>query len=276
MKYVKALNIAVKLLEESEIADAKLDAWYLLSYCSKLSRQEYFMCQQEEMSLELEKEYFSLIERRATHVPLQHITGEQEFMGITFAVNEHVLIPRQDTELLVEETLSLLHEGDRVLDMCTGSGCIIISLFSMKQGIEAVGVDVSSDALMIARKNSHNITEDKIEFIQSDLFDNVSGKFDCIVSNPPYIRTEVIKTLSIEVREHDPMIALDGFDDGLFFYRKIIETSVNFLKAGGNLLFEIGYDQGEAVKKLMLENGFLDVCVVKDLSGNDRVVKGHL
>lgn len=254
------------------VDDADLDAWYLLEFVTGISRAMYYVKMQEEISGEQEMVYRTYIERRATHIPLQHITGVQEFMGLEFCVNEHVLVPRQDTEVLVESVLEVLKPGIKVLDMCTGSGCILISLLKYGQ-ICGVGVDISEDALKVAKANCEKIGV-KAEFIQSDLFDKVDGQYDVIVSNPPYIRTAVIEELKEEVKCHDPFIALDGKEDGLYFYRKIVEKSPGYLNAGGKLFFEIGHDQGEDVKKLMEQAGFEGVTVKKDLAGLDRVVFG--
>ena len=226
------------------------------------------------------KVYFDLISKRMKHIPLQHLTGEQDFMGLTFTVNEHVLIPRQDTECLVEIVLKHLHDGMRILDMCTGSGCIVISLLHYSNDCQGVGVDLSEEALKVPTHNAsvlgNNGIADKMDvtFVQSNLFEKVDGKFDIIVSNPPYIKTEVIDTLMPEVKDFEPMMALDGTEDGLYFYRKIILDAKKHLNRGGQLFFEIGYDQGKEVSDLMCEAGYVNVEVAKDLAGLDRVVYG--
>lgn len=268
-------------LREADIEEAALDAWYLLEYVTGISRASYYG--NPEMNVEEEKEnaYFACVDRRSRHIPLQHITGEQEFMGYTFAVNEHVLIPRQDTEVLVEEALKIIRPGMRILDMCTGSGCILISLLKMArekkhmEGIEGIGSDISEAALKAALGNADNLSV-QAEFVRSDLFDSVDGRFDMIVSNPPYIRTSVIEELQEEVRLHDPYIALDGHEDGMYYYRRIIEESLKYIKNSGYLLFEIGHDQGKAVSELMEETGYSNVQVKKDLAGLDRVVSGMI
>lgn len=260
-------------LKRAKIAEAELDAWYLMEYVTGISKTMYYLRQQETVEEATVQNYFECIGRRKRRIPLQHITGEQEFMGLTFLVNEHVLIPRQDTEVLVEEALSRLNGSERVLDMCTGSGCILISLAHYRKGIHAVGADISDKALQIAERNGKNLQE-HVTFLKSDLFEQIEGTYDLIVSNPPYIRTEVIEELEEEVRLHDPMIALDGKEDGLYFYRKITEQSREHLACGGWLLFEIGHDQGEAVTKMMEDAGFVEVSVKKDLAGLDRVVSG--
>ena len=255
------------------IPEFELDAWYLLEHVTGMNRTQYFLnsdVEVDESKLQLYREYIS---KRMLRIPLQHLTGVQEFMGLEFDVNEHVLIPRQDTEILVESVLEELKPGMDVLDMCTGSGCILLSLLHYGKGSQGVGVDISKEALAVAAQNAkkHNIVA---TFVESNLFDKVDGKYDVIVSNPPYIRTAVIEELQEEVRLHDPRLALDGMEDGLYFYDRIIEESPAFLKPQGKLYFEIGHDQGEAVKKRMEEAGFTSVTVKKDLAGLDRVVFG--
>lgn len=271
----EAYEYGQKQLQLAGIVDADLDAWYLLEFVTGISRTMYYLKMQESVSEEHEVLYRKYIETRATHIPLQHITGVQEFMGLEFLVNQHVLVPRQDTEVLVESVLEVLKPDMRVLDMCTGSGCILISLMKLHgtSTICGVGVDISKEALKVAQTNGKRIGV-KADFIQSDLFENVDGRYDVIVSNPPYIRTAVIEELKEEVKCHDPFIALDGKEDGLYFYRKIVEESGRYLKAGGKLYFEIGHDQGEDVKNLMEQAGFTGVTVKKDLAGLDRVVFG--
>lgn len=273
MNLLKAYEFGQKELSMANIEDAATDAWYLLEFVTGVSRQAYFMNAQVELEKEQESTYRTYIEMRKSHIPLQHITGEQEFMGFTFRVNEHVLVPRQDTEVLVESVLDVLDSDRKVLDMCTGSGCILISLMKLGNEVQGTGVDISKKALEVAKQNAKNLGVTPT-FLHSDLFENVSGRYDIIVSNPPYIRTKVIEELADEVKLHDPMIALDGKEDGLYFYRKIIAESPNYLEKGGSLYFEIGHDQGEDVKTLMIERGFSDVTVKKDLAGLDRVVFG--
>lgn len=262
-------------LKSAGIDDADLDAWYLLEYVTEITRAVYFMDMHRVLSGEEEAEYRKVVGVRAKHVPLQHIIGVQEFMGLSFCVNEHVLVPRQDTEVLVENVLQMLRPGMHVLDMCTGSGCILISLLKLCgfSDVSGVGVDVSEEALEVACKNAENLGVD-VTFLHSDLFSEVKDKYDVIMSNPPYIRTAVIEELKEEVKFHDPFIALDGKADGLYFYRRIVDESTNYLKKCGKLYFEIGHDQGEDVSRLMREAGFSDVTVKKDLAGLDRVVFG--
>ena len=221
--------------------------------------------------------YEEAITRRRSRVPLQHITGCQAFMGLEFQVNGHVLVPRQDTEILVEEVMRELQDGMRVLDLCTGSGCILISLLHYSNGCTGVGTDISGEALAVARRNGAALlgAEKEYAFLESDLFDRVEGRYDVIVSNPPYIRREEIDTLLPEVRDHEPRMALDGGVDGLDFYRRIVAGSPSYLTGGGRLYLEIGWDQGDAVQELLLRQGFREVNVVQDYAGLDRVVCGY-
>ena len=261
-------------LEHAGIPDAKLDAWYLLEYVTGISRASYFGDPKREVPKEQAESYREVILRRAGHIPLQHITGEQEFMGYTFLVNPDVLIPRQDTETLTEEALKFTEPGMKVLDLCTGSGCILISLMKKCHGLTGTGCDISEKALKMARENGRRL-QVEASWIQSDLFEQISERFDLIVSNPPYIRTGVIEELQEEVRLHDPWIALDGKKDGLYFYRRIIAESTGYIRDNGALMFEIGHDQAEDVVRLMEEAGYTQIRVKKDLAGLDRVVTGR-
>lgn len=269
----EAYNYGEQVLKQAEIEDAKWDAWYLLEFVTGTTRARYFLDMNLPISQEEEQRYRELVEKRALHIPLQHITGVQEFMGLEFDVNEHVLIPRQDTEVLVESVLSILKPGGKVLDMCTGSGCIAISLKKFQEEAEVTAVDISPEALQTARINARKL-DAEVQFLQSNLFEKVEGSYDLIVSNPPYIPTKVIEGLKEEVRVHDPILALDGKEDGLYFYREIIRQAGDFLKHKGKLYFEIGHDQGKDVEKLMVEAGFCEVIIKKDLAGLDRVVFG--
>lgn len=261
-------------LEHAGIPDAKLDAWYLLEYVTGISRASYFGDPKREVPKEQAESYREVILRRAGHIPLQHITGEQEFMGYTFLVNPDVLIPRQDTETLTEEALKFTEPGMKVLDLCTGSGCILISLMKKCHGLTGTGCDISEKALKTARENGRRL-QVEASWIQSDLFEQISERFDLIVSNPPYIRTGVIEELQEEVRLHDPWIALDGKKDGLYFYRRIIAESTGYIRDNGAMMFEIGHDQAEDVVRLMEEAGYTQIRVKKDLAGLDRVVTGR-
>lgn len=259
-------------LKQAGIEEATLDAWYLLEYVTGMSRAKYYMSLEKELQQERWERYQAYIAKRVINIPLQHITGKQEFMGLEFEVNEHVLIPRQDTEVLVEEVLYYLQPGMELLDMCTGSGCIGISLLSrVKAG--GVAVDISKEALTVAKRNAYK-HQVNMRCMESDLFERVEGVFDIIVSNPPYIKTSVIEGLQKEVKRYEPWIALDGQEDGLYFYQRIISESKAYLKNKGMLFFEIGHDQGREVQTLMSEQGYTDIVVKRDLSGLDRVVFG--
>ncbi|NLP35588.1 MAG: peptide chain release factor N(5)-glutamine methyltransferase [Clostridiales bacterium] len=271
--YREILTTARNYLKQHAIADADVDAWYLLAHVFGISRAEFYLHTEDEVSGTQAKAYMELIRQRAKHIPLQLITGKQEFMGLEFEVSSDVLIPRQDTEVLVEEALKVCNQKS-VLDMCTGSGCIIISLAKLSNLTKAVGVDISEKALKVARKNAAKHKQN-VEFIQSNLFDNIKGEYDVVVSNPPYIPTEDIKNLMPEVRDHEPIMALDGDQDGLSFYRRIALQVKNHLNPNGYIMMEIGYNQGKEVVDILQKAGFYDVKIIKDLSGMDRVVSGR-
>lgn len=275
MTYREAITFGEEQLNNAGIVDAKNDAWLLLTFVCKIDRTYYYVHMEEEISAEMQEEYKNVLNKRAEHVPLQYITGEQEFMGIKFRVNESVLIPRQDTETLVGEALKIIRPGMKVMDMCTGSGCILISILKNVVDVEGFGYDISKQALNVAKDNAkqNGVTA---TFEKSDLFEAVTETFDVIVSNPPYIPTEVIGSLMPEVAVYEPMQALDGKDDGLHFYRRIVKDCKQYLNENGTILFEIGHDQGDAVSEILRYAGFKDVKVVKDLAGNDRVVIGGL
>ena len=268
--YEQLLIDAAERLKEAEIADADIDAWYLLELVTGMSRASYFLEKYNRPSDEEIRKYEELLEKRISHIPLQHITGRQEFMGLDFMVSEDVLCPRQDTETLVESVLEYT-SGRKVLDVCTGSGCIAVALMKLGNASCCDAVDLSEAALDIAKQNAE-FNDVSINFIKSDMFEKIDGKYDIIVSNPPYIRPDVIETLMPEVREHEPLMALDGGSDGLDFYRIIAAQSKEHLEENGILAVEIGYDQWEDVSELFRQNGFRDIVRIKDLSQNDRVV----
>lgn len=271
-------------LAEAGIPEADLDARLLLEQICKTNRNTLLAHPELKVETGNEAEYRSKISMRKTHIPLQYITGVQEFMGLEFWVNDKVLIPRQDTETLVEEVMRFLQDGDRILDLCTGSGCILLSLLHYSNHCKGVGVDLSSEALEVAEENERRMRKlerpvpwekDTVSWVKSDLFSGCEKvRYDVIVSNPPYIASAVIETLMEEVREHEPRMALDGKEDGLFFYREIIQGSKEYLRKEGRLFLEIGYDQAGSVAGMMEEAGFQEVTVVKDLAGLDRVVHG--
>lgn len=268
--YEQLLLDAAERLKAAGIADADIDAWYLLEFVTGMNRALYFLEKYNRPSDEEIRKFEELLEKRISHIPLQHITGRQEFMGLDFIVSEDVLCPRQDTETLVESVLEYT-SGRKVLDVCTGSGCIAVALMKLGNASCCDAVDLSEAALDIAKQNAE-LNDVSINFIKSDMFEKIDGKYDIIVSNPPYIRPDVIETLMLEVREHEPLMALDGGSDGLDFYRIIAAQSKEHLEENGILAVEIGYDQWEDVSELFRQNGFRDIVRIKDLSQNDRVV----
>ncbi len=262
-------------LTEAGIAEAQLDARLLLEYVCGTDHNTLLVHGEREVEEPKSTAYCDLILQRVAHTPLAYIKGTQEFMGLEFSVNKQVLIPNQDTETLVEEAMRLMHDGMRVLDLCTGSGCIALSLLHYTNDTSAVATDISEAALTVAVQNAGQLKlTERVSFAETDLFPVQKEKFDLIVSNPPYIPTEVIETLAPEVKDHEPRLALDGTEDGLSFYRRIIRTAPEWLFESGWLILEIGYDQGEAVSAMMRENGFRDIEVIRDLGGKDRVVTG--
>lgn len=274
MEYAALYRMGVERLAAAGIEEAKLDARLLLEELCGTDRNDLLVHGDRPVTEQQENSYVNYIELRSRHIPLQHITGYQEFMGLRFKVTPDVLIPRQDTETLVEEVLKNLHDGMRILDLCTGSGCILLSLLRYSNDCVGIGADLSKKALKVAEENAGSLGL-TAEFVQGDLFEPVTGKFEIIVSNPPYIPSNVIPTLMEEVREHDPLMALDGKEDGLYFYREIIGQASEYLYPGGMLFLEIGCEQAEAVTELMKNAGYRDVTVCKDLAGLDRVVSGR-
>ena len=308
MRYDELYLYGVKQLEEAGIAEAKLDARLLLEYVCGTDRSTLLAHPELLVEKEWEENYVNHIKKRKERIPLQHITGIQEFMGLEFYVNKDVLIPRQDTEILVEEVMPHVHDGMSILDICTGSGCILISLLQYSNDCGGVGVDLSEKALETAGRNAEKIlgkkdmrvlmenpfpVQNEIHFVQGDLLrpldtatlsedrtesgakgNEAEIRFDIIVSNPPYIPTEAIAGLEPEVAVHEPFMALDGREDGLYFYRRIVEDSKKYLTRGGMLFFEIGYDQGEAVSRLLKDAGYVDIEIKKDYAGLNRVVFG--
>lgn len=350
--WADVLNYGKKILKNAGIVEADLDAWYLFEQSFGISRAQYFLCARENIvgstaqKIAVQEQHGDLLEsgnaldcaelwlkeklsayehalkKRAARIPLQQIIGQQEFMGLSFFVNEHVLIPRQDTETLVELVLQEQKDKDiSILDMCTGSGCIAVSLKKLGGYAHVEGADISEESLKVAKRNSEEILENNdvnndavssrteqiqnctnltnnqnkqdnseermvseasklsqagVTFRHSDMFSNFpeTEQFDVIVSNPPYIPSAVIEELEPEVRDHEPRGALDGTADGLYFYRILAEECGKHLTPGGHVYFEIGYDQGAAVKELLDAHGFQDTKVIKDLPGKDRVVCG--
>lgn len=276
MNYASLYKKGEEKLNNVGIADASLDARLLLESVCGTDHNTLLSHGDMEVSAENESAYLELIGKRAERIPVAYILGNAEFMGIEFDVTGDVLIPNQDTETLAEETLRYLHDGMNILDLCTGSGCIALSLLKYSNDTRATGTDMSDKALEVASHNAKKLGfEDRFSAVKADIFpEDSETKYDIIVSNPPYIPTAVIDSLEPEVKTFEPYMALDGSDDGLAFYRRIAPGAKEYLYKSGYLLLEIGYDQGEAVKSLMEENGYKDVQVIKDLGGNDRVVSG--
>ena len=273
----EAVKWGAKRLRDNNVDNADHDSFELLSAINGMTRTFYLVNGDSMLSEENFLLYEEYIDKRAAHVPLQHILGKAYFYGYEFEVNEDVLIPRPDTEVLVGEVIKVTRNGDNILDMCTGSGCIGITLAKKFPESRVLGVDVSEKALKVAQKNKHNLEADNIDFMLSDLFGELGNDitFNTIVSNPPYIPTKVIETLQDEVRLHDPLLALDGTEDGLMFYRKITEKAREYLKTDGYLCYEIGAEQAADVSEIMKQAGLRDITVVKDLAGLDRVVMGR-
>lgn len=274
MRAAEAVNSVKQKLEKNGIDNPMLDAQLIVGSCTGMSRvqiltypdkilEENQICKINEMCL-----------KRIKRMPMQYILGVCEFMGLDFNVNEHTLIPRGDTEILVENAIEIIKDKDYklALDIGTGSGAIAVSVSKYTEA-EVFAVDISTEAIEMAKKNAMN-NNVSVKFINSNLFENVEGKFDIILSNPPYIEKEVIKTLESDVKDYEPILALDGGVDGLDFYRRIIKDCHKHINDQGSVIFEIGYNQGEAVSKLLIDKGFQNVEVKKDLAGLDRVVIG--
>ena len=290
------ISIGAKQLRDAGVADAETDAKELYCFMQNMDRTALMLRWQEILQDNQCEAYFDLVEKRASRVPLQHITGRQEFMGLPFEVNDKVLIPRQDTETMVEDALELmekgtlrgqeytdgLKKGGDVLDLCCGSGAIGISIAKMAKGVHVTCSDLSKEALEVAEKNAAHNGCKSVKFIESDMFAAFSGKlgkkkFNLIISNPPYIPPSVIRGLEPEVRDHEPMMALDGGEDGLDFYRIIAQQAPEHLKKGGVLMLEIGFDQKEAVKELLRETEqFEKIVGLTDLTGKDRIIAAIL
>mgnify|MGYP004645629017 FL=1 len=269
----RVLEEAVKILKDNNIDEAIIKAKIVLCMVLKIEKEYIIINDSKEMAKEDEEKYFQYINKLKNGIPLQYITNNQEFMKLNFFVDENVLIPRADTEILVEEVISLANDDkNKILDVCTGSGAIAVSLAKYIKNSNVMAIDISKEALKIAEKNAFN-NNVNIKFIESDLFNNLEeNDFDIIVSNPPYIRENVINELSIEVK-HEPKIALDGGKDGLDFYRKLSSESDKYLREDGYLCLEIGYDQkNEVIEILKNEKKYKNIYSKKDLFGNDRII----
>ena len=279
LTYRQMCHNGAAILADAGITDAEYDSFALLEYITGMDWTAYILNGSKSVPEDIAERYDAVIDRRSSHIPLQHITGQAWFYGRGFNVNSDVLVPRQDTEVLVSEALKVINAKDSVLDMCTGSGCIIITLALEKKLGRALGADISEAALKVASGNREKLGADDVTFVKSNIFSDINVNddelFDVIVSNPPYIATGEIETLTEEVRIHDPYIALDGLEDGLHFYREITQQSMNYIKSGGWLLYEIGCTQAHDVSDIMSEYGYSNIKVIKDLAGLDRVVMGQ-
>ena len=271
MKIKDAMQTAINKCKVNNIDEASNKVRRIMSFVTGIEKSYLLVHNMDELNTENEKSFFKYIEELVNGRPIQYILGNQEFMGINFMVNENVLIPQPDTEILVEETIKIAQKfsNPKILDLCTGSGAISISLSKFVPNAKLYASDISIKALEVAKKNSKS---HKIKFIQSNLFENINDIFDIIVTNPPYIKTDEISLLSKEV-QNEPTLALDGGQDGLVFYRKIIKQANNYLKHNGYLCTEIGEDQKEEVLELIKqEANYVNIKTYKDLSGNDRVI----
>lgn len=273
------LRYGKSFLKTHSVPQSALDAELLLMNVLSVDRIYLFSHSEKAIGPEEQRAYEVLLQKRAKGIPLQYLTGVQEFMGMPFEVNAHVLIPRADTEVLVETVLWYISKEDmRVfLDIGTGTGCIPISIVRYEPQTRFIAIDISKEALSIARKNAEeNGVQDRVGWLHSDVFTQlpreVEGQIDGIVSNPPYIPTGDIKDLMREVKEHEPNLALDGGEDGLRFYRNIIQKGKIYLRPGGRIFFEIGYNQASQVSRLFEQEGYRDIQIKKDLAGLDRVV----
>ncbi len=276
MKYKDCFENATEILERAGIAEAKLDARLLLEYVCGTDHSALIAHPDRELTEKEKSAYDEFIKRRADREPVAYILGSWDFMGINFKVTSDVLIPEQDSEFLAEEALRYMEDGFKVLDLCTGSGCIGLTILNFTNYTTAVCTDISETALAVAKENAERLgLSDRVEFLHTDLFpESMEKKADIIVSNPPYIKTSVIETLAPEVKDYEPRLALDGDADGLTFYRRIIEKAPDYLFTSGYLIMEIGFDQAEEVKNLLEKAGcYHEIEVVKDFSGNDRVIK---
>ncbi|MBP3596828.1 MAG: peptide chain release factor N(5)-glutamine methyltransferase [Clostridia bacterium] len=270
MKIKEILLKSNNILKENNIEDFNIKTRLLLSYLLNKNKEYLIIHDEEEIQKEIEEKFFYYLEKLKNNYPIQYVIKKQEFMGFEFFVNENVLIPQPDTEILVEEILMLINDGNKILDLCTGSGAIGISIAKLKENVQIYLSDISEKALEVAKKNSEKL-DVKTNIIKSNLFENINEKFDIIVSNPPYIETEVIKTLHKEVQK-EPILALDGGNDGLDFYRQIAKDAKNYLIENGIIALEIGYNQKLAVIKILEKEGYQNIYSKEDYGNNDRIV----
>lgn len=278
MKIYELIRYGMNRLKDCNIAEAETDAELLWLHVSQMDKTKLLLEKGQEAEKALEQEYLSLIEKRSQRIPLQYITGIVGFMGMEFHTAKDVLIPRMDTETLVMKVLELIGncktDFPKVLDLCCGSGCIGISVKKLSDKCHVTLADISDAALALTKENAM-VLGASCDVIKSDLFEKINDRYDFIISNPPYIESDVIESLMPEVRDYEPRLALDGSSDGLVFYRRIIWDAAKYLKDDGYVLFEIGNNQAEDVQHLLVDAGYDDIHVIKDLCGNDRVVYGH-
>lgn len=278
MKIYELIRYGMNRLKDCNITEAETDAELLWLHVSQMDKTKLLLEKGQEAEKALEQEYLSLIEKRSQRIPLQYITGIAGFMGMDFHTAKDVLIPRMDTETLVMKALELIAncktDFPRVLDLCCGSGCIGISVKKLSDKCHVTLADISEAALALTKENAM-VLGASCDVIKSDLFEKINDRYDFIISNPPYIESDVIESLMPEVRNYEPRLALDGSSDGLVFYRRIIWDAAKYLKDDGYVLFEIGNNQAEDVQHLLVDAGYDDIHVIKDLCGNDRVVYGH-
>lgn len=273
MRIQELLEIGVKRLKNKNIEEPIFIARLLMSFTIRKDRVFLVTNSEKELTKQQEKSFLESIEKVENHIPIQYITNNQEFMKMNFYVDENVLIPRQDTEVVAEEAINIIKNNNfkDILDMCTGSGILAVSIAKYIKNCNVSAVDVSQKAIEVAKKNAIvNGVNDKIKFIHSNMFENVNGKFDVIISNPPYIKSKVINSLSENVKK-EPILALDGGTDGLKFYKILANNAYQFLKPEGYLILEIGYDQKEEVKNLLMDN-YQNITCIKDMGENDRVI----
>ncbi len=280
MKIMEAIKRGMIELKNENIESPKMQSRLLMQFILNKPRQYIIVNDMEELNKADEEKYFNAIKKLRKGIPLEHITHQKEFMKLNFFINENVLIPRQDTEILVEEVIKISKQTNakKILDLCTGSGAIAVSVAKYLPNCEVTAVDISNDALKVAKRNAiNNQVENQITFVSSDMFTNLNEeKFDIIVSNPPYIRTKVIETLETKV-QNEPYIALDGGEDGLYFYREIVKNAYQYLKFKGYLCMEIGFDQKiDVIELIENEDKFENTYSKKDLYDNDRIIVTRL
>ena len=275
----EALDWGGRERTEAGIEEGAEEAKILLSELTGIGKLDFFLKREEDLPADVEKQYRAFLGKRKKRIPLQMILGYTEFMGLEFEVSPATLVPRADTEVVCEKALSFLTEGMRILDLCTGTGCVLLSLLEMRKNTSGVGTDISEDAVELSELNAERLgLSGRAEFLTGDLYAPLpaGSRFDLIIANPPYIKSEEIENLMPEVRDHEPRRALDGGADGLTYYRRIADGAADYLAPGGLLLFETGFDQGEQVTEILKENGFSNIILKKDYGGNVRVCGGFL